>query len=29
VQRAVDPTENVTDPLGVGMPPTFVDTVAK
>jgi hypothetical protein len=29
VQSAVDPVENVTDPVGVGMPVTFVDTVAE
>jgi len=29
VQSVVDPVENVTDPVGVGMPATFVVTVAE
>jgi hypothetical protein len=29
VQSVVDPVENVTDPLGVGMPVMFVVTVAE
>jgi hypothetical protein len=29
VQSGVDPVENVTDPVGVGKPVTFVVTVAE